>query len=169
MDRENDILFFPFLLDGPRGAPAGFSGMTVATTLPDMLRAIYEGVVFAHRTDLTYLLSGPDSAKPDVIRFAGGPSRSAVWSQMFADGLGLPVEITNGSELGAKGGAMCAAVAIGAYASMSDAMKAMVKVEQRLEPNGERARVLDAKYERYSAAVTANVRAWEASRPVAAT
>jgi L-xylulokinase len=159
MGRDSSIHFFPFLLDGPRGAPAGFSGMTVATTMSDMLRAIYEGVVFAHRTDLTYLLSGPDSAKPNVMRFAGGPSRSAVWSQMFADGLGLPVEITNGSELGAKGGAMCAAVAVGAYASLPEAMRAMVKVETRLEPNAERAGVLDAKYAAYCSAVENNVQA----------
>lgn len=158
MAHDNDILFFPFLLDGPRGAPAGFAGMTVSTSLADMLRAIYEGVIFAHRTDLTYLLSGPDSAKPDVIRFAGGPSRSEVWSQMFADGLGLPLEITNGSELGAKGGAMCAAVAVGAYESLSDAMKAMVKVERRFEPDARRAAILDAKFARYNAAVEGNIR-----------
>ncbi len=163
MTSDNSILFFPFLLDGPRGAPAGFSGMTVSTTLPDMLRAIYEGVIFAHRTDLTHLLSGPDAAKPNVMRFAGGPSRSTVWSQMFADGLGLPVEITNGSELGAKGGAMCAAVATGAYASMPDAMRAMVKIENRLEPDTARSAVLDAKYEKYCSAVETSVQAWAQS------
>jgi L-xylulokinase len=144
---DSTLQFFPFLYDGPRGAPSGFMGITASTTLPDLLRAIYEGVVFAHRTDFNYLLTGPDAAKPDVIRFAGGPSRSEVWSQMFADGLGLPVEVANGAELGAKGGAICAAVATGVYASIPA-----------------RAAALTAKYENYSFAVETNVQAWAKSK-----
>jgi L-xylulokinase len=158
------VQFFPFLYDGPRGAPSGFSGMTASTSMPDLLRAIYEGVVFAHRTDFNYLLTGPDAAKPDVIRFAGGPSRSEVWSQMFADGLGLPVEVANGAELGAKGGAICAAVATGAYATVPEAMAKMVRIEQRFEPDATRAAALAAKYEDYRFAIDTNVQAWMKSR-----
>ena len=40
----NKLQFFPFLYDGPRGAPAGFTGMTASTSMADLLRAIYEGV-----------------------------------------------------------------------------------------------------------------------------
>jgi L-xylulokinase len=157
---DNHIHFFPFLLDGPRGAPAGFTGMKASTTMADLLRGLYEGVVFAHRTDFNYLLNGPDAAKPNVIRFAGGPSRSMVWSQMFADGLNLPVEITNGGELGAKGGAVCAAVATGAYKTVSEAIKNMVKVEHRLEPDQNRSGALTAKFYEYSETVANNVQAW---------
>ncbi len=165
LSRPSRIQFFPFLYDGPRGAPAGFMGLTASTELADLLRAIYEGVIFAHRTDLTFLLSGPDAAKPNVIRFAGGPSRSLVWSQMFADGLGLPVEISSGGELGAKGGAICAAVATGAYKDVPDAISHMVKVERRLEPNPQRAAVLSAKYAEYSSAIETSVAAWRKTRP----
>lgn len=157
---ESKVQFFPFLYDGPRGAPSGFTGMTASTSMSDLLRSIYEGVVFAHRSDFNYLLTGPDAAKPSVIRFAGGPSRSEVWSQMFADGLGLPVEIANGAELGAKGGAICAAVATGAYPSVTEAMANMVKIERRFEPDAARAAALSAKYQHYSDAVDTNVQAW---------
>lgn len=167
MARGNDILFFPFLLDGPRGAPAGFTGMTMATAMADMLRAVYEGVACVHRMDMTNLLTGPGAAKPDVIRFAGGPSRSAVWAQMFTDCLGLPLEITNGSELGAKGAAMCGAVAAGAYASLGDAMKGMVKLEHRFTPDAARAAVLTAKYKRFRTAIDFNVQAHNAARQAA--
>ena len=160
----NDIQFFPFLYDGPRGAPAGFTGLKASTTMADLLRSLYEGVIFAHRTDFNYLLTGPDAAKPDVIRFAGGPSRSEVWSQMFADGLGLPVEIANGGELGAKGGAICAAVAIGAYGSVPDAIRNMVRIERRFEPDPERGAALSAKYADYQAAVDSSVQAWTAKQ-----
>ncbi len=164
LEKDSRIHFFPFLYDGPRGAPAGFAGLTASTTKADLLRAIFEGVVFAHRTDLTYLLTGPDAARPDVIRLAGGPSRSAVWTQMFADGLGLPIEIANGGELGAKGGAICAAVAIGAYSDVPDAMRHMVKVERRFEPEPRRAAALASKYKDYIRAIETSVQAWSKSR-----
>ena len=164
MAKGNDILFFPFLLDGPRGAPAGFTGMTMATGMADMLRAIYEGVACVHRMDMTNLLTGPGAAKPNVIRFAGGPSRSAVWAQMFTDCLGLPLEITNGSELGAKGAAMCGAVAAGAYSSLGDAMKGMVKLERRFTPDAARGAVLTAKYRRFLSSIETSVQAFQATR-----
>jgi L-xylulokinase len=160
LDRGSSVQFFPFLYDGPRGVPAGFTGMTASTSMADLLRAIYEGVVFAHRTDFNYLLTGPDAAKPNVIRFAGGPSRSAVWSQMFADGLGLPVEIANGGELGAKGGAICAAVASGVYPTVSDAIRKMVKVERRFVPEPSRSAALSEKYRTYCEIIDMNEQVW---------
>lgn len=176
LQRSNNILFFPFLYDGPQGAPAGFLGLKAGVSLADIIRAVYEGVVFAHRYDMTYLLTGPDAASPKVIRLAGGPSRSAVWAQMFADGLGLPVEIANGTEFGAKGVCICASVATGHHADIPTAIAAMVRVEQRFEPDPVRAAVLTAKYNIYRAAIDVVAPLWtmtqadanfqyEASRP----
>ena len=45
---------------------------------------------------------------PEVIRLTGGAARSAVWMQMFADIFQVPVEIPDGSELGALGAAVAA-------------------------------------------------------------
>lgn len=164
LSRSNNILFFPFLYDGPQGAPAGFLGLRAGVSLPDIVRAVYEGVVFAHRYDMSYLLNGPDAADPKVIRLAGGPSRSAVWVQMFADGLGLPVEIANGTEFGAKGGAICASVAIGIYPDIPAAIRAMVRIDQRFEPDAVRAKVLTAKYNIYRAAIDAIAPMWVQSQ-----
>ncbi|MDO9414537.1 FGGY-family carbohydrate kinase [Pararhizobium sp.] len=160
LTRNNNILFFPFLYDGPQGAPAGFLGLKAGVSLADIVRAVYEGVVFAHRYDMSYLLDGPDAADPKVIRLAGGPSRSAVWAQMFADGLGLPIEIANGSEFGAKGAAICASVATGVHADIPAAIAAMVRVEQRFEPDPVRAKVLTAKYNIYRAAIDVVAPLW---------
>jgi L-xylulokinase len=153
MDRANNILFFPFLFDGPRGVPGGFLGLRAGARLDDIVRAVYEGVVFAHRYDMTYLLRGPDAANPEVIRLAGGPSRSEVWSQMFADGLGLPVEIANGSEFGAKGGAILGAVAAGIYRDVPEAISKMVSVVRRFEPDPARQAILSRKYRSFLAAI----------------
>ncbi|GAB5468309.1 MAG: FGGY-family carbohydrate kinase [Rhodospirillales bacterium] len=150
LDRPNDILFFPFLFGGPGGAPAGLLGMTAGNDLADVVRAVYEGVAFAHKSDIDALMTGPDAAKPRVVRLAGGASRSPVWAQIFADVLGLPVETTESSELGALGVAMTAAVAVGLVPDLETAVARMVRLQTRFEPRPERSAAYAKKYRRYS-------------------
>lgn len=148
-DRTTDILFFPFLFNGEGGGPAGFLGLKASHGLGDMLRAIFEGVAFAHRHDIERLLTGPDAAKPTIVRLAGGASRSSIWAQMFADVLGMPVEITDSSEPGARGAAITAAVGVGLHADMRTAVGKMVRVVHRYLHSVERHCVYTAKYRRY--------------------
>ncbi|MGS0897228.1 FGGY-family carbohydrate kinase [Burkholderia stagnalis] len=137
MDRTNNILFLPFLFGGPESAPAGFIGLEAAHDSGDIVRAIFEGIAFAHRLDIEALSAGRDVAPVDTIRLTGGAARSEPWMQIFADVLGLPVEVTGCSELGALGTAMAAAVGLGEYASWTDAMSSMVRVTRRIEPRPE--------------------------------
>lgn len=164
LDRETDMLFFPYLFGGPSGAPGGLIGVVAGNDLADVLRTVFEGIVFAHRADLDMLLGGRGSASPSTIRLSGGPSRSDVFAQMFADGLAMPVEIANGTEFGAKGAAMCASVALGIHADLEAASKAMVRVERRFEPDAARTAVLDRHYDRYRAVGDGLVSAWSATR-----
>ncbi len=108
LGKPREALFFPFLFGGPDGAPAGLLGMTADYSFDDIMHAVFEGIVFAHKVDIDRLLSGNDAARPQVIRLAGGASRSELWSEMFADILGLPVEVPN--RLGTRragGGDLC--------------------------------------------------------------
>lgn len=147
--RDNDILFLPYLFGSPDGAPAGLIGMQASSNLGDLIRAIFEGVAFAHRTDIERLLSGSDAARPASIRLAGGASRSRIWGQMFASVLGLPVEVTDGSELGARGAAICAAVAVGLHGNVREAVGKMVRVVDRFEPDHDRHALYSRKYDRF--------------------
>ncbi|WP_181706090.1 FGGY-family carbohydrate kinase [Chthonobacter rhizosphaerae] len=160
VDRENGILFFPFLFGGPRSAPAGLLGLRATHELGDVLRAIYEGIVYAHREDVDRLLSGPDAARPTVIRLAGGASRSPIWAQFFADAIGLPVEVPAGGELGALGVAMLAATGVGAYPSLIDAVKAMSHVGSHFEPREATREYHAEKFARYTATTHALADAW---------
>lgn len=137
MERANDILFLPFLFGGPGGAPAAFIGLQAEHDGADVARAIFEGIVFAHKLDIDALLSGKDRAPVRTIRLVGGASRNTTWAQMFADVLGLPVEICEGSEPGARGAAMCAAVALGWHADFDAAMRSMVRVTRVHQPRPE--------------------------------
>ncbi|MGV8952422.1 MAG: FGGY-family carbohydrate kinase [Cypionkella sp.] len=164
LGKPREALFFPFLFGGPDGAPAGLLGMTADYSFDDIMHAVFEGIVFAHKVDIDRLLSGNDAARPQVIRLAGGASRSELWSEMFADILGLPVEVPTGSELGALGVAICAATGIGAHASLEAAITAMTGIARRHPGNAHRAKPYLAKYPRYLGLSEALAAAW--SKPL---
>jgi L-xylulokinase len=151
--RENAPLFLPFLYGSNCGcqAKACLLGLTSNHTRADVIRAVYEGCVYAHNTHLQRLYAF--RPKPAIIRLTGGASRSAVWVQMFADIFQIPVEVPDGSELGALGAAIAAAVACGMQPSYEAAVKAMTRVARRQEPDPRRRDVYTARYEKYLKAV----------------
>jgi len=124
-------------------------GVKAADALGDVLRAVFEGVTCAHLNDYARLVGDAGSVDPTLIRLAGGVSKSDVWAQMFADAFDLPVEITNGTEFGAKGAAMCGAIGVGAVSGMEEAIAAMVRVERRFEPRPERTEEFKETYKRF--------------------
>ncbi|PZQ48321.1 MAG: carbohydrate kinase [Rhodovulum sulfidophilum] len=149
LDRESGAMFLPYLFGGPDGMPGALVGLTAGASLADVLRAVFEGITLAHRTDVDFLLGGPQSARPTRAVLAGGPSKSNVWSQMFADAIGLPMTVANGSEFGAKGAAMCGAVAVGLRPDLDAAMTAMTRVARSYQPDARRAERLGRQHDRY--------------------
>ena len=69
-------------------------------TRAHLLRALYEGVVFGHLNHIEKLRKA--GAQINTARLTGGGSRSPVWSQMFADTIQVPMEVSDGNELGAR-------------------------------------------------------------------
>lgn len=152
---EQSILFLPFLYgsnDNPQ-AKACFIGLESTHTRAQVIRAVLEGIVFSHRVHIERLLANRD--RPDAIRLAGGAANNRTWSQIFADALGLPVEIIDTRELGALGCAMAAAVASGRYADLKEAARHMVRVRERLEPDPGKKAAYDRKYELFARAARA--------------
>lgn len=148
---ECDVYFLPFLY-GSNAHPLGkgtFIGLTTYHDKAHMLRAIYEGVVYSHRTHIEKLLSS--RTPPEAIRMAGGAVNSKVWVQMFADALGFPIETVDAKELGALGCGMAAAIAAGVYKDYKEAAQHMVHVSERVYPNPERTSIYQKKYEKYRA------------------
>jgi L-xylulokinase len=130
------LVYLPYI-HGGLGAPrAAFIGLGIENRPADLLRALFEGVVFKHRSHIRDLIRVTGS-QPHVARLSGGAARSDVWAQMFADVLEMPVEVAAGSELGALGCAICAAVATGTYRSFDSAIQGMVRIERRFEPRPE--------------------------------
>lgn len=161
-DGSDQMLFFPFLFGGPEGAPAGLLGAEAGAGLDQVLRAVFEGIVFAHRDDADGLAQ---AAGVRSIRLAGGPSRSAVWSQIFADAFNLPVDIANGSEFGAKGAAMCGAVAVGLQPDLQAAGRTMVRMTRTHLPDPGRVAMLQPRFERYRRVRTELAGIWSGEDP----
>ena len=157
---EADVVFLPFLYGSNAGPKASscFAGLHGWHTKAHMLRAVYEGVVFSHRTHVERLLRF--RGRPGAARIAGGAAKSDVWVKMFADILQLPIEITGSEELGAMGAAICAGVGVGMFASFEDAVARMVRVARTVDPDPSCKAVYDEKYGRYQRFVGALRNAW---------
>jgi sugar (pentulose or hexulose) kinase len=70
----------------------------------------------------------------EVVVACGGGARSSIWLEIYADACGLPVQTTHFAGAPALGSAICAAVAVGQYASLSEAAGQMVRVSRTIEP-----------------------------------
>ena len=72
---------------------------------------------------------------PSEVVFAGGASKSALWCQILADVLGLPVNVPKVKEATALGAAIMAGYGVGVYESISDTARKLVRMESRYEPD----------------------------------
>ena len=158
---DQSIVFMPFIYGSNERdiAKASFVGINSYHTKAHILRAVYEGIIFSHKTHINKLLINNKGV--EVIRFAGGAAKSRVWPQMFADVLQIPIEIIDTEELGALGCAMAAAVAAGEYRDFAHAAEDMVAVKQRLEPNPSLKHIYEKKFADYCAVVDALDSVWE--------
>ncbi len=158
---ETSLVFVPFLYgsNAKATAQACFVGLQGWQTRIHVIRAIYEGICFSHRWHIEKLLQY--LTPPEAARIAGGGAKSQVWTQMFADILGFPMEAPQASELGALGAAICAAVGVGAYPDIDAAVAAMVPNVRRVEPNPHNKAIYDKKYANYKRVIQALESYWD--------
>jgi L-xylulokinase len=145
--------FLPFLFGSPHGdtVRASWIGLRGWHDRPEMLHAVLEGVAFNHRTHLSGLQEVFAIDRP--VRVCGGGARSADWTQLLADVLDLPVEITDAAEAGTRGAALLAGIGIGIYADPEEAVDRTVHVTRRQAPRPNQVEYRSQRYQRYLAAV----------------
>jgi L-xylulokinase len=156
-----DIIFHPFLFGSnvQASARAGFYGIAGWHTKAHMLRALYEGVVYGHLSHIEKLRDA--SSQIDVARLSGGGARSRVWTQIYADTLQLPIEVPDGTEIGARGAAMSAGIGVDVYKDHADAVTTAVKVERRQEPNPDATPYYLARYSEYTRLLESMQEPWD--------
>ncbi len=160
---ENALIFLPFLYGTNAGidAKATFVGLNGIHTKAHMLRAVFEGIVFCHKYHLEKLYKHHPKQKFESVRISGGGTKSALWLQMFADIIQLPMEVSDANELGTMGAAMCAGIGVGVYKDCDHAAEVFVKVAKRVMPNKEMFAYYDKKYELYKKVIEALDGTWK--------
>jgi L-xylulokinase len=147
--RLDDPYFHPFLYGSGRGphARAGFYGLAGWHGEGHLLRALMEGVVFEHRRHVEVLRAA--GATFGEATLSGGGARSALWPQMFADCLGVPIDVAEAEETGALGAALGAGVGVGIFDTYERAVSRMTRAHRRFEPTAAMTSHYDQRYATY--------------------
>jgi xylulokinase len=138
-----------------------FLGFTLAHSRGHFVRALLEASAYAVRDIIDQMRSmGCDLTE---MRVVGGGARSRLWRQIKADVVGLPVVSLQTSETTSLGAAMIALVGTGAFSSLEEAADAMVKIDERLEPDPSHQAVYEESYASYREAYFALLPVFERS------
>ena len=149
---RNHVYFLPYLM-GERSpindtnARGTFVGMTMDTTRSDLVQAVLEGVAFAIRDSFEVARSlGLDIPSS---KLCGGGSKSPLWRTIFANVLGIPLELPKTEQGPGYGGAMLAMVGCGRFESVQAAADALVEVASVVEPDPALTARYEARYRQY--------------------
>ena len=166
-DAEFCPVFLPFLLASNvhPNAMGSFVGLSSYHTRAHLMRSVYEGVVFSHKYHIDKLLA-THTRPVKGIRLAGGVARSEIWTQMFADVMQLPVEISGVKEPGALGSVISAAIASGEYGNFTEATKYMCRLAPAVLPNPANAEPYAKKYQMYLKVIGALDSVWDDMRKI---
>ncbi len=132
-----------------------FLGMDQATGLPDLARAVYEGVALSARHVLG-VLEQSANVVPETLTCGGGGFRSAHWTQIRANVLGRPLIGLEVNEPTLLGAAALAAHGTGHFATLADAHRAMVRHGAMVAPDPEQTALYDDLFGLYTRAIAAN-------------
>ena len=109
------LLFYPYMLGERRpenmAARGAFFNLGLNHTAAPMVRAIMEGVALSTWQNAERFRALGHSI--DAVLCVGGGTRNALWTQMKADMMGVPLELSQEPEAGIKGAAMLGAAGAG--------------------------------------------------------
>ena len=149
---NNHVYFLPYLM-GERSpindtnARGTFIGMTMDTSRSDMVQAVLEGVAYAIR-DSFEVAKSLGVAIP-TTKICGGGSKSPLWRTIFANVLGIPLEMVKTEQGPGYGGAMLAMVGCGQYETVQAAADALVEVASTIQPDADLTARYEARYQQF--------------------
>jgi autoinducer-2 kinase len=117
----------PAFLQFDVGDPAG-SGRAAC------IRAIEEAAAYVVRGHLD-IITGLTGSRVTELTFSGGAAKGALWPQIIADVLGLPVKVPAVTESSALGAALCAGQGAGLYARLTELEPELRKRAATFEPD----------------------------------
>jgi gluconokinase len=164
---SDGLVMLPYLLSeraphwssDPRGA---YVGLTRHHGRGHLVRAALEGVCL----QLALVLASMRDAGNEVreIRATGGFARSALWRQMLADALGMPIGFPGGHEGSAFGAALLGMEALGLVGGIDRAAE-LVGIDDVVEPEARAAAVYADRLPTFASLYEALAPAFGALRP----
>lgn len=151
--RKHAPIFLPYLTGErtPHNDPeasASFSGIRAGHTQAALAYAAMEGVAFCFVDDLDVMNDA--GAKLDECILVGGGTRSVFWGQMFADCLGVPLDLPDGAGLGAALGAARLGM-LAAKAGDEKSICTKPKILRRFVPRPEIKAMLEPRLQKFRA------------------
>lgn len=134
---------------------AAFLNVSRRTALPDLARAVYEGVALSARHALEALKRSAD-VPVDMVMCGGGGFRSASWNQIRADVLGVPLRDMAGAEPGVLGAAMLAGIGAGQFTGFAQAGAVLSVSGAEYRPDPAQAALYDDLFAIYLEAIDTN-------------
>jgi len=142
------LVFLPYL-SGERcphpdpDARGTFVGLTTRHGLPEMTRAVLEGVAFGLRDllDLVVEIGLP----VERLRVSGGGVKGDLWRRIIADALGRPIHPVQVTEGAAYGAAVLATVGAGWHPDVPSAAKSMVAERPPTDPGPDAGRLAEVR------------------------
>lgn len=133
---KSQIYYTPYLYgsDYEKNARSSFIGLTSNTKIEDLIRAIYEGIIYSHKLHIDNLKKIVKN-KIKKIRISGGATNSDLFMQMFSDILNYEIETINCNEIGGLGGTIAANIALKNFNSIDEAIYKIVKIKNTFKPN----------------------------------
>ena len=149
---RNHVFFLPYLM-GERSpindvnARGCFIGMTMDTSRADLVQAVLEGVAFAIRDSFEVAKSlGLDIPRSFLC---GGGAKSPLWRTIFANVLGIPLDMVKTEQGPGYGGAMLAMVGCGLFPTVQAAADALVELASTTEPDPALTARYEAQYQKF--------------------
>ena len=146
-------LFLPHL-EGERAplwdinSRASFAGLNSSMGAAELTRAVFEGVAYSARLAMESLEASA-CLRPADISHSGGGASSDIWCQIRADVLGRPIKRMKIRDAGVLGAALMAGTGVGVFASLREAAKSFVVMDQMFEPDAHETARHDIGFEKY--------------------
>lgn len=149
---NNHVFFLPYLM-GERSpindtdARGTFTGMTMDTSRKSMVQAVLEGVAFAIRDSVEVAKSLGIEIKRS--RICGGGAKSGLWKTIFANVLGIPLDMVKTEQGPGFGAVMLAMVGCGLYPDVQSAVSDLVTAASTVEPEDDLVLRYEDRYRRF--------------------
>ena len=130
-------------------ARGGWIGLTARHRRADLIRAVIEGVSYSQRDCLDIIEELGVSV--ESARASGGGAKSPFWRQVLADILDKRVVTLETQEGSAFGAALLAMTGTGAFSSVPEACRAVVREVSSVAPSPDNARVYREGHRTYQA------------------